>query len=152
MLKASDIMLKNPVAVTPETTVEELGRMFIDSGLTGAPVVDSLGELIGVVTEHDLISRDRPLHIPTLMRLFDAYIPLEGSKAFEDEIRRISAKSAGDICTREPITATPDTTIEEIATLMTDKRVHHIPVVDGQKLVGMIGQHDVLRGISGDNQ
>jgi CBS domain-containing protein len=148
MLKASDIMQKDPMTVSPETTVEELGRIFIEQNISGLPVVESSGALVGVVTENDLISRNKQIHIPTLLRLFDAFIPLEGFKAFETEIKRISAKIAGDICSKETVTVTPETGLEEIATIMTDKKMHHLPVMDGSKLVGMINQHDALRGIS----
>jgi len=148
MLKASDIMQKDPMTVSPETTVEELGRIFIDMNITGLPVVKASGELVGVVTENDLISRNKQIHIPTLLRLFDAFIPLEGFNAFEAEIKRISAKVVGDVCTKDTLTVNPDTTLEEIATIMTEKRMHHLPVLDTGKLVGMINQHDVLKGIS----
>jgi len=148
MLKASDIMQKDPMTVTPETTVEELGRIFIDRNITGLPVVETSGALVGIVTENDLISRNKQIHIPTLLRLFDAFIPLEGFNAFETEIKRISAKVVGDICTRETVNVSPDTSLEEIATIMTEKRMHHLPVMDEDRLVGMINQHDVLKGIS----
>lgn len=148
MLKASDIMHTDLMKVNPETTVEELGRIFIDINISGLPVVDSSDKLVGVVTEHDLISRNKQIHIPTLLRLFDAFIPLEGFKAFETEIKRISAKVAGDICTKEVVSVTPETGLDEIATIMTEKKMHHLPVLDSGKLVGMINQHDVLRGIS----
>jgi len=148
MLKASDIMQKDPMKVSPETTVEELGRIFIDRNITGLPVVDASGALVGIVTENDLISRNKQIHIPTLLRLFDAFIPLEGFNAFETEIKRISAKVVGDVCTKDTLTVNPDTTLEEIATIMTEKRMHHLPVMDGSNLVGIINQHDVLKGIS----
>lgn len=150
MIKASDIMQKDPMTVGIQTTVEELGRIFIDKDLTGMPVVDESGRLVGVITEDDLISRKKQINIPTMLRLFDAFIPLEGFKAFEDEIKRISAKVVGDLCTKDPKTIKPDTQLDEIASIMTDKRVHHLPVMDGDRLVGMVTQHDVLKGISGE--
>ncbi|MFC1549379.1 CBS domain-containing protein [Nitrospirota bacterium] len=148
MLKASDIMQKAPMTINPEVTVEEIGRIFIEKNISGLPVVDASGTLVGVVTENDLISRNKQIHIPTLLRLFDAFIPLEGFKAFETEIKRISAKIAGDICTKETVTVTPETELDEIATIMTDKKIHHLPVMEGGKLVDIINQHDVLKGIS----
>jgi CBS domain-containing protein len=148
MLRASDIMQKDPMTVSPETTVEELGRLFIDRNISGLAVVDASGGLVGVVTENDLISRNKQIHIPTLLRLFDAFIPLEGFSAFETEIKRISAKVAGDICTKDTVTVIPETGLDEIATIMTEKKMHHLPVMDGGRLVGIINQHDVLRGIS----
>lgn len=151
MLKAKDIMQTSPETVSTETTVEELGRLFIEKNLTGLPVVDATGALAGVITEHDLVSRKKRLHIPTLLRLFDAFIPLEGFKTFEGEIKRIAAKVVGDLCTKDPITVTPATPLDEIATIMSDDKLHHIPVVEDGKLVGIITQHDVLKGIAVEN-
>ncbi len=151
-LKATDIMQKDLPRIIAETTIEELGRIFIDKDISGLPVVDADGKLIGVVTEHDLISRNSKIHIPTMLRLFDAFIPLDGFSAFEDEVKRISAKIVGDVCNTKPITVGPDATLEDLATLMTEKNFHHIPVIDGDKLLGMVTQHDLLKGISGEGR
>jgi CBS domain-containing protein len=148
MLRAADIMRKDIPAVRPETTVEELGRLFMEERATGLPVVDKDGKLLGIVTENDLISQNKQFHIPTLLRLFDAFIPLEGFKVVEKEIRKMSATIVSDLYTRELITVGEDATLDEIATIMTEKKVHHIPVLKGDELVGIIEQHDVIKGIA----
>ncbi len=150
MLKAKDIMRTGAPTVPPEMTVEALGRLFIEQNITGLPVLDENGTLIGMVTENDLISQNKQLHIPTVLRLFDAVIPLESSSSFEKELKRAAGRTVGDICTRELITVTKETTLEEIATIMSEKGAHHLPVVDSDgSLVGLIDQHDVIKGISG---
>jgi CBS domain-containing protein len=149
MLKASDIMKTDIVKVPYDMTVEELARVFIEKNVTGVPVLDADGKLIGMVTENDLISRNKKLHIPTVMRLFDAFIPLEGSDTMEKEIKKMSATQAGDICTRELVTIDENASLEEIATIMSEQGVHHLPVVHDGELVGVIDQHDVIKGIAG---
>lgn len=150
MLKAAKIMQKSFEKVSPGMSVRDLGRMFIQKNVTGAAVVDEGGSLLGVVTEDDLISQNKRFHLPTVLRIFDAFIPLDGFGAVEDEFRKMSAGTVDDICTREPLTITPETAVDEIATIMTEKRVHHLPVMDGGVLVGMVDQHDVLRGVAGE--
>jgi len=149
MLKAADIMTTEVVKVPYDMTVEELARVFVEKNVTGVPVVDPDGKLLGMVTENDLISRKKKLHIPTVMRLFDAFIPLEGSETMEKEIKKMSATQAGDICTRDLVTVKEDASLEEIATIMSEQGVHHLPVVRGEELVGVIDQHDVIKGIAG---
>lgn len=149
MLKAGDIMEKEPVTVHPGMTVDELGRLFIEKKSSGFPVVDTSGALVGMVTENDLINRNKRLHIPTVLRLFDAFIPLEGYAALEEEIRKMSATVVSEIYTAEPITIKEDTTIEEIATIMAEKKVHHLPVLRDGALVGLVDQHNLIKGISG---
>ncbi|TAN43099.1 MAG: CBS domain-containing protein [Nitrospirae bacterium] len=150
MLLARDIMNTNIVTVTPETTVGELGRLFLDKGISGAPVIDSENRLQGIVTENDLIRQNRRFHIPTIVRLFDAFIPLEGSSSIEKEIRRMSAATVADICTRDVITTGPDATLQDIASTMSDKNVHLIPVLDDGRLVGIIGKIDLIKGTLGE--
>jgi len=109
MLKAKDIMKTDVITVSPETTVEELGRLLIKNRISGAPVLDTTNKLVGIVTENDLIKQNTRFHIPTLLRLFDAIIPLEGFRSVEDEIKRMSASTVAEICARDVITIDPET-------------------------------------------
>ena len=149
MLKARDIMRTEITTVPPDMTVEELGRLFIEKNLSGLPVVDDSGKLIGIVTENDLISQNKRLHIPTVLRIFDAVIPLERPKIFEKEVRKMAGRTVQDICTRELISINEDTGIEEIATIRSVNKAHHLPVVRDGSLVGLVDQHDVIKGIAG---
>lgn len=149
MIKAKDIMSTVVITVSPDTTVEELGRLFIEKGISGVPVVDAEQNLFGVVTENDLIKQNRRFHIPTIVRLFDAFIPL-GTSSMEKEIQRMSASTVSQICTRAVITVGPETTLQEIATIMSEKRVHLLPVVSAGKIMGIIGKMDVIKGAMGE--
>ncbi len=149
MLKAKDVMTKEVTTVAPETTVAELGRLFIDKGISGAPVVDARGGLIGIVTENDLISKNTRLHIPTILRLFDAFIPL-GTSKLELEIKKMAASTVGEVCTKKVVTIGEDAGLDEIATIMDEKKIHLLPVVKGGKVIGIVGKKDLLRGIAGE--
>jgi CBS domain-containing protein len=150
MLKAKDIMTKEVITVKPETTLEELARLLMKRQISGAPVIDDNGKIIGIVTENDLISKNSRLHIPTILRLFDAYIPL-GTSKMESDIKRMAASTVEDICTKEIITVDEEAAVEYIATIMTEKRIHILPVVREGKLVGIIGKKDLIKGISGES-
>ena len=152
MLTAKDIMTKNVTTVGAATTIEELARILMEHKISGAPVVDDNENLIGIVTENDLISRDKRLHIPTVMRLFDAFIVLESQSKVEKEIKRMTAITVNDIYTKEVITVAEDTPVQDIATIMSKKRVHLIPVVEGKKILGIIGKIDLIKGITGRAQ
>lgn len=149
MIKAKDIMSTVVITVSPDTTVEELGRLFIEKGISGVPVVDAEQNLFGVVTENDLIKQNSRFHIPTIVRLFDAFIPL-GTSSMEKEIQRMSASTVSEICTRAVITVGLETTLQEIATIMSEKGVHLLPVVSAGKLVGIIGKTAVIKGAMGE--
>ena len=149
MLKAKDIMTRDVITVTTATTIEDLAHILIEHNISGAPVVNNEGDLIGIVTENDLINKNKRLHIPTVMRLFDAYIMLESPAAIEKEIRSMAAVTVNDIYIKDIVTVTDEATLEEIATVMSEKKVHLIPVVDRGKIRGIIGKMDLIKGISG---
>lgn len=149
MLKAKDIMTKDVVTVSPDATLEELGRLFIEKKISGAPVVNAAGEIVGVVTENDLISKNSRLHIPTVIRLFDAFIAL-GTGKLESEIRKMTASAVGEVCVKNVVTVAEETAIDEIATIMNEKKIHLLPVVKQGRIVGIIGKKDLIRGIAGE--
>ena len=148
MLTAKDIMTKNVTTVGAATTIEELARILMEHKISGAPVVDDNENLIGIVTENDLISRDKRLHIPTVMRLFDAFIVLESQSKVEKEIKRMTAITVNDIYIKEAITVTEGTPVQDIATIMSEKKVHLLPVLKGNELVGIVGKVDVVRALA----
>ena len=147
-MKTKDIMTQEVITVKPEMTIEELARLFTKHDISGAPVVDEAGGLIGIVTENDLIKMEQRLHIPTIITIFDAVIYLGSSKKFEDDLKRMAATKVSDIYKREVVTITENTTIEEVATIMCEKDIHHLPVVKKGKLMGIVGKKDVVRAIS----
>ena len=149
MLKATDIMTKDVITVKPTTSIEDLARLLMRHQINSTPVVDDNGNLKGVVTENDLISKNSRLHIPTIVRLFDAFIPL-GTSRLEVEIKKMAAYTVGDICTRDVITVDDETSVEEIATIMTEKKIHLLPVLKEGKLIGIIGKKDLIRGMAGE--
>lgn len=148
MLKAKDIMTKDVMTVKADTPIQEMARILTERKISGVPVVDDDGSLVGIVTENDLINQNKRLHIPTVMRLFDAFVLLESPSKIETEIKKISATKVSEIYTRKVITVSPETDVEEIATIMSEKKVHLIPVVEDKKILGIIGKTDIIKGIA----
>ena len=145
MLNASDIMTTDVITVKKETPLSELAEILTKNHINGVPVIDDEGLLIGIICESDLIRRDKKLHIPTVVALFDAVFYLESSKKMEKEIQLISATTVEALFTRKVVTVDERTPIDEIATIMTQKKIYTIPVMDGERLVGIVGKNDVIR-------
>lgn len=148
MLTAKDIMSRRVVTVTSDTSIEELASLLVQNQISGVPVVDDTGNLFGIVTEYDLISRNQRLHIPTVVSFLGAAIYLESSKKFEEEVKRLTASRVGDICTRRVVTITEDASLVDIATIMTEKKVHLLPVVRNGKITGIVGKRDLVRAVA----
>ena len=148
MQTAKDIMTKDVVTVTSDTTIQTLAALLVRNQISGAPVVDDSGALVGIVTENDLIRQNKRLHIPTVISFLDAAIYLESSKKFAEEVNRVTATKVGDIYIRKVVTISETDTVTDIATIMAEKKVHLLPVVSGGKVVGIVGKRDIVRAIA----
>ncbi len=147
MLTAKDIMTDKVHTVTAETSVEELARLFAETGVNAMPVVDEEGRLKGIVTQTDLVEQDRPLHVPKVVSIFDWVIYLESEKNFREELERISARKVGEIYHRDVVTCRLDTPVPDVADLMVKHKAHLIPVVEGGKVAGVVARLDVIRSM-----
>ncbi|MCD6525838.1 MAG: CBS domain-containing protein [Desulfuromonas sp.] len=145
MLKAKDIMTVDVHTVTAATELKKLAALLEQTGYSTLPVVDDTDQLVGVISATDLIDRDKPLHIPTVVSLFDWVLYLESEKNFEEQVMRISAQTVDEICTKPAISCTPECPVSEIADLMVKNKIHLVPVVEDQKLVGVVARLDIIR-------
>lgn len=147
MLRIKEIMTRDVVTVTLETTVLELARIFADKHLSSLPVVDTTGSLVGIVTETDLVEQDKSLHIPTVISIFDWVIYLESDKKFEKELKKMTGRTVGDICSPAVVTVSPEATTAEVADIFSSRKINAVPVVDGGKLVGIVARIDLIRSM-----
>jgi CBS domain-containing protein len=145
MITAKDIMTREVITIAPETEIAQAAKLLLTNRINGVPVVNDTGELVGILCQSDLIIQQKNIPIPSLFTFLDGFIPLTPSKKLDEEVEKIAATKAGDAMTADPVTVGPDTGIEEIAALMVEKNYHTLPVVDGVKLVGIVGKEDVLR-------
>lgn len=145
MLTVGEIMTKEVITVKKTTTIRELAALITKHRIGSAPVVDDQGNLIGIVTESDLIEQDKSLHIPTVISLFDWVIYLESDKKFEKELKKVTGQTVADIYTEQVETVTPTTPVNEVADLMSRKKIHTLPVVAGNKLVGIVSRIDLIK-------
>jgi CBS domain-containing protein len=148
MLSAKELMSTDVITVTGTTPVQELAKILSDNKISGAPVVDDQGRVIGVVTESDLIDQNKIVHIPTVVAILDSFLFLESPGKMEKELKKMTGILVEDIFADQVITVQQDTPLDEVATLMAEKKVHTLPVLDGEKLVGVIGKSDIIRSIA----
>ena len=147
MLTAKDIMTVGIITVSPDTDVTRAARLLLEKHINGVPVVDTSGKLAGILCQSDLIAQQKKISLPSLFVLLDGFISLSSTKHLDKEFKKIAAIKVSDAMTADPVTVSPDTTLEEIATLMVNRGFHTIPVVEDDRLVGVIGKADVLKTI-----
>jgi len=139
-----EYMRTDVVTIGPEATVKELAHTFHEEDVSGCPVVDEEGNLFGIVTEGDLVAQDAELHPPRYIQFLDSKIYLQSPKKFEERLRKVTGYTVKDVMTADVLTVTPKTPVRRAATIMADNRINRLPVVEGRKMVGLIGRHEVL--------
>jgi CBS domain-containing protein len=145
-----EVMDPEPVAVRPDTPVEDVIRLLGDSELPGVPVVEDDGRCVGIVTEADLVIADEQgdLHLPHYIELFGGVVFLEPLRHFEERLRKAFAAKASDMMTPDPITVGPEAGAREAARIISESGHNRLPVTEGGRLVGVVSRADVLAALA----
>jgi CBS domain-containing protein len=141
-----DVMDPDPITVRPEDSIETVVRTLREQELPGVPVVEEDGRCAGIVTEADLVLPDEQgdLHLPHYIELFGATVFIEPLGRFEQRLRKAFASTARDMMSSHLATVAPDTTVEEAARLVHERGHNRLPVVEGDRLVGVVTRVDLL--------
>lgn len=122
-LNASDVMIRDVITVAESTPIKEVARLFNEKKITGAPVVNAEGELVGVLSETDIIRKT-------------------------NSIGAWSPSTAGQIMTKPAVTVSPTETLQRICELMHNRHIHRVVVADGSKIEGILTTMDILKVIA----
>lgn len=122
-LYASDVMIKDVITVSESTPLKEVAKMFSENKITGAPVVNDEGELVGVISETDIIRKT-------------------------NSIGAWSPSTAGQIMTKPAVSVSPTDTLQRICELMYNRSIHRVVVAEGKTIVGILTTMDILRAIA----
>jgi CBS-domain-containing membrane protein len=152
MLKVKDIMSEDVISVTPETEITKAAKILLEKRINGMPVIDPFGRLVGIICQSDLVAQQKGIPVPLVFTLLESFIPLTSRSRLDKEMEKIAALTVKEAMTLEPVTVSPETDIEDVAKLMVDKKYHTLPVVDGGKVVGIVGKEDVLRTLISEPQ
>ncbi len=145
MIAVQDIMTTDLITLSPEMEIATAGKILLDNRINGAPVLDSSGRVVGILCQSDLIAQQKKLPIPTVFTLLDSVIQLTSKKQIEKQVRKITALTVSEAMTPNPVTVRPDSSLETVAALMIESNFHTLPVVDKERLVGVVGKEDVIR-------
>src|SRR5215207_1606461 len=142
-MRVAEIAHEEWPSLGPDDTVESAIRLFAESGTSGAPVVDG-GRLLGILTEGDLIFQDADVKAPGFLDILGGMIPLGNTEEYRHEVLKSAGVTADEVMTDDPVTVDPDATLAECATLMAEERKKMLPVVEGERLAGVITRMDIL--------
>jgi len=144
-MKAADVMVTMVITVGPEACVQDVAHILLSARISGVPVVGENGELLGIVTEGDLMrrvetgtSRQRPWWL----------VLFAGREALAAEFIKEHSRNVTDVMSRDVITAAPDTPLSKIASLLEKAAIKRVPIVEGGKLVGIVSRANLLQALA----
>ena len=144
-MKASDIMVTDVITVTTESDVPQVAALLLTNHISAAPVVDADGRLVGMISEGDLLHRsesgtahERPWWLQMLM----------SRELLAGEFVREHSRRAGDLMTRDVVSAAPDTPVADIATLLERHRIKRVPIVADGRLVGIVSRANLIQALA----
>jgi CBS domain-containing protein len=138
-MRVKDVMTKDVVTVRPWTPLKEVARLMVERRVSGLPVVDEDGSVIGVVSEGDILVKERGQIGER--SLFDHLLEVDGTEGVKHD-----AQDAANAMTTPAVTIRPDRAVSEAAALMLDRCVNRLPVVDRHgALLGIVTRADLVR-------
>jgi len=145
-MQAQDVMSRDVVTVEPEATILNAARLMLQRKISGLPVATAAGELVGIVTEGDFLRRAETGTVRRRPRWLEFVI---GPGRLADEYARATGRIVKEVMTREVRTVTEEAPLKEVVDLMERFHVKRLPVLRGQRIIGIITRQNVLRALVG---
>ena len=145
----ADVMSRDPIVVRPQTELKEAIQTLAERRISGLPVVDEGGKLVGIVSETDLMWHETGVTPPAYIMFLDSVIFLKNPAQYERDLHKALGQTVGEVMSTDPVTVSPDKPIKEAAQLMHDRSVHRLPVVNttGQ-VIGILTRGDIVRAMA----
>lgn len=144
-----NIMTTEVITVYPDATVQDVAKVLADNKISGIPVVNVNHEVIGVVSEQDLVVRNKELKVPTFADILGGIIYVGDTKKYDEELKKATAVMVRDLMSSDVICVHEEDRIEKVATLMVDKKINRVPVLNHEgKLEGIVTRADLVRWMS----
>lgn len=148
----ADVMTPDPVTVQPQTPLQEAIKTLAEKRFSGLPVVDEAGDLVGVLSETDLMWRETGVEPPPYITFLDSVIYLQNPARYQKEIHKALGQTVGEVMSDKPISIQSDRSLREAANIMHDKDIRRLPVVDPAdgKVVGILTRGDIVRAMASE--
>ncbi|MCT7977363.1 CBS domain-containing protein [Laspinema olomoucense] len=145
----AEIMTHEPIVVTSETSLDEAIQIMAERRFSGLPVVDATGNLIGIISQGDLMWRESGVTPPPYIMVLDSVIYLENPAKYQRDLHKALGQTVGEVMTKNPQTIRPEKSLREAAELMHEKGVHRLPVIDSVgKPIGILTRGDIVRAMA----
>ena len=149
-MKVKEMMTKHVVTVPPDAKIEDIAKVLIEHKISGVPVVDDVGNLLGIVSEGDLLHKEVSPQVPDIVNILGAFIYYNGVERYNEEVKKLMARTAEEIMTSKVITVTEDEEISKVGELMMKHNIKRVPVMKSWQMVGIVSRADVIKTLIKD--
>lgn len=143
-MKVSEIMEKNPPTVLPTATIKEVADILLEHRLNAIPVTDEEGNLLGIVSEGDLLYKKVRPQAPHYMNLLGASIFYGGLRKYNDNFHKLLAAQTQELMTKDVIVSHEDEDVESAASVMLEEHLKILPVVRDNKVIGCVSRRNII--------
>ncbi|EQD69732.1 signal transduction protein [mine drainage metagenome] len=147
-MKVRDLMTPNPIRIAPETPVAEIARILIEHRINGVPVTDAEGHLLGLVTEGDLVHRAADERLEPRESVWKENFYRSVFRRRTPEPDKAEGRTAEQVMTREVLTVALEDHVTVAARLLVDHSIKSLPVIEHERLVGMISRFDLVKRLA----
>jgi CBS domain-containing protein len=145
----ADWMNRDLLTVTPSTPLSEAVKLLVDRHISGLPVIDDEGKLVGVISESDLMWREQGVEQPPYMLFLGGIIYFQNPLTYERDLHKALGQTVGEVMTPHAVSISADTPLPEAARIMHDRKIHRLPVIDeNNHPIGIITESDIVRAIA----
>ncbi|SOE53270.1 BON domain-containing protein [Burkholderia sp. OK233] len=144
-MRASDVMTSNVISVMPDMTVREVAKIFIDKGISGAPVIDTEGHVTGMISEGDLLRR---VELGTDAPQRSSWLEFFSSTDDARDYIKTHAPKVRDVMTVDVVFVSEDTPLSEVAGILETRRIKRVPVTRAGQLVGIVSRANLVQALA----
>jgi CBS domain-containing protein len=142
----ADVMTRDPITVQPETPLNDAIKILAERRISGLPVINQQSQLVGVISEADLMWQETGVTLPAHIMILDSVIYLENPAKYERDLHKALGQTVGEVMSKEVVTITPEKSLRKAAQSMHDRKVPRLLVVDATgNLIGILTRGDIVR-------
>lgn len=143
---AKDIMNPNVITLRDTDSLKKAAEVLLTKNITGTPVVDSDGKLLGVISEGDLVRKEKNVDLPVILTFFEGTFPINYRK-IKSDLEAITARNVAELMTKPAKALSSDTKLPDIASFMIEEKINRVPIVDDGEMVGIVTRRDIIKAI-----
>jgi len=147
----ADVMSRDPILVRPQTPLKEAIQILAEKRISGLPVIDDAGKLVGIISETDLMWQETGVTPPAYIMILDSVIYLQNPGTYERDLHKALGQTVGEVMSKNPVAISPDKSLREAAQLIQNHKVQRLPVLDnGGNVIGILTRGDIIRAMATD--